>query len=200
MIPLFFYIIIFQLTRSHGAWLILGLPAFFSCAFQLTRSRGAWPYSWISSMLSRRFQLTRSRGAWPDISIQPWGTKVISTHTLTWSVTIHIKTADNTPSISTHTLTWSVTLLQDTPVKLVQFQLTRSRGAWPAAVIPFETFADFNSHAHVERDSGTNNGVTVTTDFNSHAHVERDGGQITQGQQIFISTHTLTWSVTCYCL
>ena len=55
--------------------------------------------------------------------------------------------------ISTHTLTWSVTLAMLNGVELNE---------------------DFNSHAHVERDTS----VTVTDDstgnFNSHAHVERD--------------------------
>ena len=37
-------------------------------------------------------------------------------------------------------------------------------------------------------------------DFNSHAHVERDEIVTTTDQGIVISTHTLTWSVTCpYC-
>ena len=54
--------------------------------------------------------------------------------------------------ISTHTLTWSVT---------------------------FSTFSvnavkNFNSHAHVERDTKKNYFKTGTKDFNSHAHVERD--------------------------
>ena len=32
--------------------------------------------------------------------------------------------------------------------------------------------------------------------FNSHAHVERDFGGGTKEHTLFISTHTLTWSVT----
>ena len=35
--------------------------------------------------------------------------KRISTHTLTWSVTKETSTKDNSEHISTHTLTWSVT-------------------------------------------------------------------------------------------
>ena len=34
----------------------------------------------------------------------------ISTHTLTWSVTIHHQKKDQQEKISTHTLTWSVTV------------------------------------------------------------------------------------------
>ena len=33
---------------------------------------------------------------------------------------------------------------------------------------------DFNSHAHVERDSGTGKRTERNKNFNSHAHVERD--------------------------
>ena len=55
---------------------------------------------------------------------------------------------------------------------------------------------NFNSHAHVERDTS----VTVTDDstgnFNSHAHVERDLTFSVILQEWQISTHTLTWSVT----
>ena len=35
---------------------------------------------------------------------------MISTHTLTWSVTIPMKTLRANKGISTHTLTWSVTI------------------------------------------------------------------------------------------
>ena len=35
-----------------------------------------------------------------------------------------------------------------------------------------------------------------TLDFNSHAHVERDGATAVFDTSAFISTHTLTWSVT----
>ena len=57
--------------------------------------------------------------------------KIISTHTLTWSVTIVIYKQLQSVQISTHTLTWSVTF-----VKAI------------ADII----LIDFNSHAHVERD------------------------------------------------
>ena len=56
----------------------------------------------------------------------------------------------------------------------------------------------FNSHAHVERDATTLRGVERPTDFNSHAHVERDAWLTGTGKRKSkISTHTLTWSVTC---
>ena len=62
--------------------------------------------------------------------LSPDKTFCISTHTLTWSVTILIFYSEYTIKISTHTLTWSVTserLVHRTP--LLVFQLTRSRGA-----------------------------------------------------------------------
>ena len=55
--------------------------------------------------------------------------------------------------ISTHTLTWSVT-----GVFFHTHQLN----------------TNFNSHAHVERDDGTDTFVPSIVNFNSHAHVERD--------------------------
>ena len=57
----------------------------------------------------------------------------ISTHTLTWSVTVPLIIKVYKQNISTHTLTWSVT----------------STGE----LIP-DCGIDFNSHAHVERDAG----------------------------------------------
>ena len=59
------------------------------------------------------------------------GRTLISTHTLTWSVTMGSLTALYTRIISTHTLTWSVTKCRS------HLQKCRS---------------NFNSHAHVERD------------------------------------------------
>ena len=55
----------------------------------------------------------------------------ISTHTLTWSVTVWEKIIKEDIAISTHTLTWSVTIFRTN----IQNELYH-----------------FNSHAHVERD------------------------------------------------
>ena len=76
--------------------------------------------------------------------------------------------------ISTHTLTWSVTRMEYGKERYIRFQLTRSRGAW-RTYIP---------------------DVMLPLNFNSHAHVERDGVEKPLGVWDFISTHTLTWSVT----
>ena len=55
---------------------------------------------------------------------------------------------------------------------------------------------NFNSHAHVERDLGACSEVSVLKYFNSHAHVERDNPKGEYWNYFYISTHTLTWSVT----
>ena len=57
--------------------------------------------------------------------------------------------------------------------------------------------ADFNSHAHVERDAQLlADNISSINNFNSHAHVERDNRLMGRYMGEFISTHTLTWSVT----
>ena len=53
----------------------------------------------------------------------------ISTHTLTWSVTIPALATLAQMVISTHTLTWSVTPNATIYKSSHKFQLTRSRGA-----------------------------------------------------------------------
>ena len=122
-------------------------------------------------------------------------------------------------TISTHTLTWSVTQAFHNELFALQFQLTRSRGAWHLKLSKVRTMVNFNSHAHVERDRSSNARPDRTENFNSHAHVERDGIRLwgTTRCSYFnshahverdswaalynlhtfrISTHTLTWSVT----
>ena len=99
---------------------------------------------------------------------------VISTHTLTWSVTVRDYGNLWQEYISTHTLTWSVTKL---------FAVSVRTGY-------------FNSHAHVERDNIPRSAAEFDKNFNSHAHVERDAIAYNVSPAIVISTHTLTWSVT----
>ena len=98
--------------------------------------------------------------------------------------------------ISTHTLTWSVTPRVSGHIRYTEFQLTRSRGAWPRTRGSMgqqcrfqltrsrgawqtdqqynQTYKHFNSHAHVERDYIHIFSGVVIQYFNSHAHVERD--------------------------
>ena len=77
----------------------------------------------------------------------------ISTHTLTWSVTVVDNVLLLVIVISTHTLTWSVTLNSVSHSFILVY---------------------FNSHAHVERDPNDGHAIDVRGHFNSHAHVERD--------------------------
>ena len=167
----------FQLTRSRGAWrfsekLKRTLSNFNSHAhverdfsairlltvlvlFQLTRSRGAWPQQIWKSVQTFSFQLTRSRGAWPVGSSSVGSSSVISTHTLTWSVTLLV--------ISLIGITgFQLTRSRGAWLKCFlilwissAFQLTRSRGAWHPQLWPYNRQRYFNSHAHVERDNGS---------------------------------------------
>ena len=77
-----------------------------------------------------------------------------------------------------------------------QFQLTRSRGAWRKDDTVRTAGENFNSHAHVERDSPQWDCLQFVFYFNSHAHVERDAYYRLKINYFVISTHTLTWSVT----
>ena len=100
---------------------------------------------------------------------------VISTHTLTWSVTLTVPNVKGDRLISTHTLTWSVThyfFIVSPYIRISTHTLTWSVTGGGSGQGPAEN--DFNSHAHVERDD------TCTNYFTSFC----------------ISTHTLTWSVT----
>ena len=56
----------------------------------------------------------------------------------------------------------------------MEFQLTRSRGAWLSLSRIIEDKSYFNSHAHVERDRIFTYFTDIDFNFNSHAHVERD--------------------------
>ena len=98
--------------------------------------------------------------------------------------------------ISTHTLTWSVTLKRTSYVRNLSFQLTRSRGAWRKNLRVWYKEINFNSHAHVERDNAGEEVKVRFVNFNSQAHVERDQGMERRIIMTKISTHTLTWSVT----
>ena len=144
--------------------------------FQLTRSRGAWLTNDKCIVAIDKFQLTRSRGAWR--SVQKWKpfSQQISTHTLTWSVTLKWYSFLIHSQISTHTLTWSVTI---SFIHTIAFIL------------------HFNSHAHVERDRYFSISISYSIIF----QLTRSRGAWRQAVykdvvRAAISTHTLTWSVT----
>ena len=101
--------------------------------------------------------------------------KRISTHTLTWSVTSCFACSLTVPSISTHTLTWSVTSCF--ACSLTVPSISTHTLTWSVTLrvfISLSCFANFNSHAHVERDAPHRLSERKRLNFNSHAHVERD--------------------------
>ncbi len=59
-----------------------------------------------------------------------------------------------------------------------EFQLTRSRGARRTAPLCIARAKNFNSRAHVERDTLDKTGFKRGSNFNSRAHVERDSGTL----------------------
>ena len=145
----------FQLTRSRGAWRDYEPLISEKDWFQLTRSRGAWRGYTNPCKVCKWFQLTRSRGAWlPSPSVAADALD-ISTHTLTWSVTIADEIGWNwCQHFNSHAHVERDVIYMTMPKFTIIFQLTRSRGAWPK----------------------NQNAINPPT---------------------LISTHTLTWSVTC---
>ena len=164
--------------------------------FQLTRSRGAWLSKRNKNHTVNEFQLTRSRGAWRLEKSTPCNHLQISTHTLTWSVTPVFNYSIENIHISTHTLTWSVTSRSETNQRTLWFQLTRSRGAWRQWKTVYSKYVTFQ----LTRSRGAwleySDSRGQTGNFNSHAHVERDLKYQRIVTYTWISTHTLTWSVT----
>ena len=82
-------------------------------------------------------------------------------------------------TISTHTLTWSVTGGFATGTNYQEaFQLTRSRGAWRSTDVVYRNAGQISTHTLTW--SVTYNFVLNVAggDFNSHAHVERDTCEI----------------------
>ena len=123
----------------------------------------------------------------------------ISTHTLTWSVTEYVQVPLEHLKISTHTLTWSVTSKGERITSTAEFQLTRSRGAWPCTAILLFFFKYISTHTLTwSVTSYPKAERTCYQNFNSHAHVERDRLTTPKNSVTIISTHTLTWSVTTW--
>ena len=125
----------------------------------------------------------------------PW--QKISTHTLTWSVTFRCLGFWGGLFISTHTLTWSVTCVVQISVAVQKFQLTRSRGAWLKSSCLAHAVIHFNSHAHVERDFYKSSPILTSFCISTHTLTWSVTKFITCSSMVSgISTHTLTWSVT----
>ena len=143
----------------------------------------------------------------------------ISTHTLTWSVTLYwlaitgrfwfqltrsrgawrkkSYSVDFYQNISTHTLTWSVTFRRLSSPKLQQ--ISTHTLTWSVTGISFSVRRQIPISTHTltwsVTDSVSGSG-DITNNFNSHAHVERDAHKRLHLDDTEISTHTLTWSVT----
>ena len=79
----------------------------------------------------------------------------ISTHTLTWSVTLDENVGFFVWFISTHTLTWSVTMLkwESDLIAIISTHTLTWSVTWLHWIF-FPYHNNFNSHAHVERDNG----------------------------------------------
>ena len=123
-----------------------------------------------------KFQLTRSRGAWPlEYSDSRGQTGNFNSHAHVERDLICLKSQKIIIHISTHTLTWSVTRFVNTAEVYLQFQLTRSRGAWPQKNSPKAVIKIISTHTLT---------WSVTTAVLQLVRITK------------ISTHTLTWSVT----
>ena len=99
--------------------------------FQLTRSRGAWLNHNRKTSLKKYFNShahVERDLAW---SINRKIQLYFNSHAHVERDSI-INDLSTTMTISTHTLTWSVTLRRPSLLALCKFQLTRSRGAWPS--------------------------------------------------------------------
>ena len=186
----------FQLTRSRGAWLGIIEFWFIAYPFQLTRSRGAWLSTFLRIKRLAYFNSHAHVERDHITPVQKQDTE-ITTHTLTWSVTsvhtlsnwlqkyynshAHVERDYTTIFkrhfrwITTHTLTWSVTEIR--AIILLALSITTHTLTWSVTGAVFGDYkeeADYNSHAHVERDLLPSTYQTALHNYNSHAHVERD--------------------------
>ena len=85
-------------------------------------------------------------------------------------------------TISTHTLTWSVTLASVGQFDVVQNFNSHAHVERDNLMTALDVdLSNFNSHAHVERDRTKCQYFLAYFHFNSHAHVERDACHSWQG-------------------
>ena len=127
--------------------------------------------------IATKFHLTRSRGAWLVSA------KIIERHA---NFNSHAHVERDTPKKSLRN-----TARNFNSHAHVERDFKRDK--------PLDNGSDFNSHSHVERDFCRPLPTLFHWNFNSHAHVERDLENRTDYiLSHAISTHTLTWSVTCF--
>ena len=187
------------LTWSVTALIVHRTPLL---VFQLTRSRGAWHRGGWGSHRSDYFN--SHAHVERDTSITDEILKyLISTHTLTWSVTTAFRQGMMRFIISTHTLTWSVTCTLTSFLHIGKFQLTRSRGAWLTRSIQQGVRRKFQ----LTRSRGawrlTINEIASIWGISTHTLTwSVTSSTMSVSVVETISTHTLTWSVTAsedYC-
>ncbi len=146
----------------------------FTSAFQLTRSRGAWRICWSQTKDGQNFN-SHAHVERDVTLIFEISAKSISTHTLTWSVTVceqevkgYFKDFNSHAHVERdNRVTWNY-------LHMVNFNSHAhverdSMGFWGDL-----HKIHFNSHAHVERDLSCTAHLLFFLHFNSHAHVERD--------------------------
>ena len=99
--------------------------------------------------------------------------------------------------ISTHTLTWSVTIdIWIFNNSIVKFQLTRSRGAW-LVFVEYDYDTRISTHTLTWSVTIWAVGYGLVESISTHTLTWSVTGEINpQAHWINISTHTLTWSVT----
>ena len=99
----------------------------------------------------------------------------ISTHTLTWSVTTSLGILANNGIISTHTLTWSVT--KQKPIFDWRKFISTHTLTWSVTRLRYPLYGWLRISTHTLTWSVTLMLLSVVSEkyhFNSHAHVERD--------------------------
>ena len=133
---------------------------------------------------------------WSLMKLQIFST--ISTHTLTWSVTGEYWNyfyKYDAFQLTRSRGAWRTQMKQN--FKKLSFQLTRSCGAWHLQFSKWHLYFIFQ----LTRSRGAWQIACISLSrcyyFNSHAHVERDKINYFIKNSFIISTHTLTWSVTC---
>ena len=188
--------LLFQLTRSRGAWpdnrysvWTITLISTHTLTWSVTDCKH------LKGCLER-FQLTRSRGAWRICWSQTKDGQNFNSHAhVERDVTLIFEISAK--SISTHTLTWSVTVCeQEVKGYFKDFNSHAHVERDNRATWNYLHMVNFNSHAHVERDC---NVATLKILFVISTHTltwSVTVWYIWIACQLYISTHTLTWSVT----
>ena len=170
---------------------------FFYNGFQLTRSRGAWPCNHSKFLLHLEYFNSHAHVERDAQTVSCQIAAKISTHTLTWSVTPLSSWLLALFGISTHTLTWSVT--KQCLMLILSAPISTHTLTWSVTVPNLGLTNAQNISTHTLTWSVTKAGmelIVALANFNSHAHVERDFQLPQNCPRQWISTHTLTWSVT----